>query len=716
MACLCVDLSIFAKNEITDTKLNFELITESPTWLVLLCLAAGALYAGILYRKDAAFSESGKWIVRAMALLRFLTVTFLAILLLSPLIRSVFSVTEKPVLVYIQDESSSIKAIKDSAAFSSSFPKDVADFRKKLENDFDLRIFSVGDVMREGVTNQFADKETDLSAAVEEIRSRFSGRNLGAVVLASDGLYNKGSNPLYSFPGLKVPVYTVGLGDTTIRKDLLISKVNHNKNAFLGNSFPVEITIDARQCASQSATLSISRNEKELFSKSIRIDRNRMNMVIPVVLEADQKGVNHYVVRISKLENEISYVNNTADFFVDVSDNRQLIQIVANAPHPDLAALKEILSDNPNFEVKIAFDGEFDGQLNGVNLLILHSLPGQGHPATKLLESASKLQVPMWFIMGSRTDVPGFNRFGTGTTISDNRGNLNEIQSIVSEDFSLFTLEQEEAERLESLPPLISPFGNYEITGSVQSLLLQKVGNVKTGMPMLYFSSKEDVKIGVLTGEGIWKWRLQEYSRYNESSAVKAIVTKTVQYLALRDKRTPFRLFYKNAFAENEQVMLDAELYNPSGEIINTPDARLNLIDENGKNYPFTFSKTEKSYTLNAGYLPVGHYKLTASVKLGTTLYTETGSFTILALQAEMSETIANHQLLAAISGKTGGRLVPPDSLPALAEEIKNRNDIRAVSYEQKRLDEVINLKWIFILLITLLSAEWFLRKRNGSY
>lgn len=41
------------------------------------------------------------------------------------------------------------------------------------------------------------------------MRARYAGRNLGAVILATDGLYNEGSNPLYAYPELKVPVFTV---------------------------------------------------------------------------------------------------------------------------------------------------------------------------------------------------------------------------------------------------------------------------------------------------------------------------------------------------------------------------------------------------------------------------------------------------------------------------------------------------------------------------
>ena len=91
-------------------------------------------------------------------------------------------------------------------------------------------------------------------------------------------------------------------------------------------------------------------------------------------------------------------------------------------------------------------------------------------------------------------------------------------------------------------------------------------------------------------------------------------------------------------------------------------------------------------------------------------------SFTVTALQAQLAETIANHQVLASLAAKTGGEFYTGTTIKDIAKSIKSRADIKAVSYEQKRLDDVINLKWIFGLIMLLLSLEWFFRKRSGSY
>ncbi len=95
---------------------------------------------------------------------------------------------------------------------------------------------------------------------------------------------------------------------------------------------------------------------------------------------------------------------------------------------------------------------------------------------------------------------------------------------------------------------------------------------------------------------------------------------------------------------------------------------------------------------------------------------TEEGKIQIKPLFIESSVTKANHQLLQNISHKFGGKMFYPKELKQLSKDLSEDNDITSVIYEEEDLKELINMKWIFFILIALLSLEWFLRKRNGAY
>jgi len=49
------------------------------------------------------------------------------------------------------------------------------------------------------------------------------------------------------------------------------------------------------------------------------------------------------------------------------------------------------------------------------------------------------------------------------------------------------------------------------------------------------------------------------------------------------------------------------------------------------------------------------------------------------------------------------------------ADEILKNENIKTISYEDRKYDELINMKWLCGLIMILLGTEWFLRKRNGE-
>jgi hypothetical protein len=82
----------------------------------------------------------------------------------------------------------------------------------------------------------------------------------------------------------------------------------------------------------------------------------------------------------------------------------------------------------------------------------------------------------------------------------------------------------------------------------------------------------------------------------------------------------------------------------------------------------------------------------------------------------ESINSTADHQLLYKLAQQHRGEMVYPNALDALQNKLLSRDDIKPVSYSEKKLKELIHLKWVFFLLLGLLSFEWFLRKRNGGY
>ncbi|MBL7884965.1 MAG: hypothetical protein JNL69_12910 [Bacteroidia bacterium] len=690
-----------------------NILTEYPIWFSFFCLFAGVLYAFVLYRNDKKFADLNAWIIRGMAMLRFFVVTILCFLLLNPLLKTTFREVEKPIIIFAQDNSESIIAGSDSLFYKKQYKEKVNTLLEKLKGKYDVKSYSFADNIKEfNVLDSlhFNEKQTDFSLLFSELETRYANRNVGAIILASDGLYNRGFNPVYASSKFTNNIYTIALGDTTIKKDIVLLKVEHNRLAYLGNKFPLQVVINAKRLKGKTTTLTISKSGNILFSQVVTVNSDTYTLTVPVLLEAKEVGLQKYTLTLSAVPDEMSVVNNKLDVFIDVLDARQKVLILADAPHPDVAAIKESIEANQNYEVESYTLDNFDKPLKKYNLVILHLLPNFKNSASKIVNELIGFSIPVWLFSGANTILKN------NLTIASSTQRINEIEPVLDQNFSLFTLSEDFRKSVKDFPAVVSPFGNVSTDNNASAFMYQRIGVVDTKTPLMTFSNSTNTKVALFYGEGIWKWRLQDYAAHGSHQLFDEFVSKTVQYLSVKENKSFFRVFSKTNFFENQSIELDAELYNESYELINTPDVDLAITNFENKKFPFAFNRTMNAYHANVGSLPVGDYKYEAKTKVGDKLYNQKGSFSVSALQIELTNTVADHQLLYALASNHDGEMVYPQTMETLADKLMNRQDIVPVSFTEKKLTDLISLKWILFLIVLLLALEWFIRKRNGAY
>ncbi len=690
---------------------------QYPAWYLLFCVLAALCYALLLYWRDQRFREVAPRLHVWLGLLRFLAVFLVTLLLLEPLIKSVVTEVKKPIVVVAQDVSESVAmALRaDTAALRT----DLEALRARLADRYEVATFSFGQAVRPGLDAPFADKATNLDALFRELYDRYAGQNLGAVIVATDGIYNRGANPLYTGRQLGAPLYAIALGDTVPEKDLLIKQVFFNKIVYLGDQFVVQVDVAAHHCDGERATLSVQQIEggqaRTLQQVPVRVQGDDFFTTVEVTLEARQAGVQRYRFSLSRLTDEVSTANNTRDVFVEVLDARQKILLLAHAPHPDLAAIRRALEQRKNYEVAVAFaDQPID--VAAYDFVVLHQLPSRKYPIQGLLAQMDARKTPRLFIVGAQTDLARFNEAQALLTIRGNGGQVNDVTAWVQPDFDLFTWDERLAAELKVWPPLQAPFGEYGL-GDAEVLLWQRIGKVDTQYPLWAFGEPSGVRTGVLTAEGLWRWRLFEYLQHQNHELTDGLLAKAVQYLSVKEDKRRFRVrVTKNIFDENERIVFDGELYNPSYELVNEPDVTLTVRDENGREYTWVMDKTEKAYRLDAGILPVGSYTFSARVQYGGEMLTATGRFSVQPVQLEAFATTADHALLRRLAEEYGGQLLYPDQIDEIPALLEQSGKVKPVAYASTRTQGLLHHKWLFFLILGLLSLEWFLRRYFGSY
>lgn len=692
------------------------LTTTYTLWLLPLCLALGALGAWLLYRGTR---EKHGWSPAVHALLavaRALVIALLAFFLLEPMIRVFEREVRKPVVVVAHDGSSSLLAAGDTAALRGAYEQELTALTERLGEDFEVRAFTYARDVSEGIQFDQLGNLTDIDRLFRDVYDRFAGPDLGAVIIDGDGIYNQGRDPRLAAARLGVPVFSIALGDTTVRPDLVLRDVEHNRITYLGNEFPLVARVEARHFVGNTTRVSVLRDGKEIVGKDLAINADPFLVEIPLLVKADAPGLQRYTVRVAGKEGEVQVDNNERVIYIDVLDDRQKVLILAQAPHPDVAALRESLSRLEGYQATVAYAKDFTGKVEDHDLVVLHQLPSGYAPMQQVLQRILERKIPTWIILGQNTALEQVAALGSGLSITGGQRMTNDAQAGVNQDFTLFTIDAEDARAYERFPPLQVPIGTYELGRGASALLFQKVGVVRTEYPLIAVQHQGERKGAITCGEGLWRWRLADQQLYRTQAHFDKLVHKLVTYLALKQDRGRFRLRHAQEFAHGEPVLIDAELYNPSYEPVNSPEAAITLVDEEGKELAYTFSRAGTGYRLDAGVLPPGRYAYSAGATLDKERLSATGEFLVKPLVAEKLSTVADHALWAGISAKSQGLLVRPGALGAIADSLAVRNNMVPRSYAHASFSDLIGLRWLFIALLALLTLEWAVRRRSGTY
>jgi hypothetical protein len=208
---------------------------------------------------------------------------------------------------------------------------------------------------------------------------------------------------------------------------------------------------------------------------------------------------------------------------------------------------------------------------------------------------------------------------------------------------------------------------------------------------------------------------MRDFAEHTNHNLFNELITKSVQYLAVKSDKSFFRISALKTINENETIEIDAEVYNKSYELITEPDVTLTLSNSDGKKFNYTFGKTTNAYKLNIGLLPFGEYKYDAKVKVNGELFVKHGSLIVKEIVSEKINTVADHQLLFSMAKRTGGKLFYKNELEKLESELLKNDQIKPITYSQNNTTSLIDLKWLFWLILIFLSIEWYFRKRYTS-
>ena len=188
--------------------------------------------------------------------------------------------------------------------------------------------------------------------------------------------------------------------------------------------------------------------------------------------------------------------------------------------------LRSAINKNENYDAEISI-GKFQVSTD-VDLVVLHdwfSTQAQMNVYEKLRSSG----VPMLLVAGDNFNGRLFNSGSQDIKFSTTGRGNNAALPLVNGNFEYFELESDLATNIKKWPPLKAPFGKWKGYLPSDVLLFQQIGSVATQEPLVMLTTNNKSRLGVISGTGVWQWRMADFEQNENMDAINAVVSKVVQ-------------------------------------------------------------------------------------------------------------------------------------------------------------------------------------------
>ena len=666
-------------------------------WWIPVCLLIGIGISGLTYfRSRLPVSMGMRWF---LFVLRALGIALLCFLLIEPFIRIERTQTIPPKVVVLWDESRSMVAGKDSTdlrSFSSEFSSVI---RQRLKGKAEVEIFGFGEDFS-GIDNPTFNREaTDIRNALVSTRDLYRGEPPAGVILISDGIINRGMDPRVSEEPLGFPLFTIATGDTTKYPDLAIAAVDINRKAFIGNTYPMQITLRSTGIRGERNELVVKLNGEILDRAPFTITNDPFVRQFNFTLEAKEAGRNRIELSTRPVAGETNEQNNRRTVYIDIVEERKKVLLLYSAPNADIAAIHRAAHEDRTLDLKVLPFKERPDLLD-VDLLVLHG----GDP----------VMAKLWkeFPGGMIWMVPPMNSIDAGFRGNEPQGE-EKVQADVNQGFGYFDLGG--SDFFNDLPPLRSTVRPFELEGG-EALFRKKVGRVVLPTPLVWYGQVASHRRMLVDGIGIWKWRMEDHRKSGSFSNFDSWINASFDYLSQDPRKDRFTVEAPVDVGAGQTLIWRASVLNRSLKPTVSADVSLSLRDTSGRELSFSFLPSVNDHQLTMEGLGPGTWTWEATAKLGDEILKENGVLVVEERQLELVDLVADHLLLRQLSSAQNGKYFNMQDPKSLMDALEKQMDLRPIERVNERLEPIIQYYVLWILVFLLLGTEWILRRLNGSY
>lgn len=749
----------------TNGRFSFDLHPNLILLFLLIVLIAGFVY--FIYVRPGI--RLGKGVTAGLVALRAALITLIVVLLLRPVVVVSSVIPRSSAVAVVVDDSlsmglrdgssggSRLDTVKQSL-FSESARQ--GSFISRLNEKFKTSIFGFSGALN-SVRNQNdlngQGRSSDLTGALSETLKRASGTPLSAVVLATDGATNVPSDLAATLRELRardVAVFTVGVGNSAKSIDAELVRINVPRRVLVGSRFNIEAFVSLSGYSATKVLMGIKEDGRAIKTEEFPLrgdDTQALNLeVVP-----SSSGIHRYTVEVMPLDGEISVENNKQEATVEVIEGPLRVLYVEGEPRWELGKIRESLSLNEKNVAVISLQrtGEnkfyrqgvgneqelVDGfpkteeELFSYDGLILGSVEAGFFTSDQLknIEAFVARRGGGLLALGGRFAFNGGKYRGTViadllpvtldgrvTDVSNSFSPVYKPQLTVAGQNHPITRLNDDRNVSQKTWNDLPPISVSEVLNEVKpgaSVLLEArhtSGGPTQTVPLLIQQRYGRGQTLALTATDTWRWRMRMDSK---SNAHETFWRQMLRYLvSTTPKQTEVRS-EQDVAALDDTIKIVADVRNKKFNAIADAHAVARITKPSGA----TLDVPLKFTTLNDVNTYVGEFKADelGQHRIDMTATSATAGQAVASsnvlvsdLNREYYGAAQNVELLKRIAAETGGKYYSPTDAQSLLDDLTYRQ----TPYSERVTKDLWDMPINFVLIIGLVSGEWFLRKREG--
>ncbi len=694
--------------------------------IITILIIAAAVTGFTLFNYKYTIPQVSGFLKGTLVFLRSLVLFLILLIIFEPtLILTNKEEKINPLLIFIDNSASILK-----------YGNEVGEFYNGLISYFNDNLLPY-ETYTFGSKLNHLSKETEVIFNFNELNTNFDEifdtlkekESSSFALIISDGNYNVGKNPLNMQNVTPVTIFTIGAGDTIPDYDLAVSSIIKNEHIYKGKPTTINAEIKSNGFEGKEVEVKLFEANSLLESKTIKLNESGINTV-QFSYTPHSIGQKKLRVAVSSLPEEKSHKNNSSIFYVNVLKGKINTLLITSSPTPDFGFIYQSLKKNSDIEPNKLLDlplkpfnsSEANILFDSADVIFLLNFPTR-NSSEKLVKKISTLlnnkSIPLFFI----PNLNGSKRFieqhktTLGFSVTNNAPSPVEVQPNISDrENPILNLASGNRDELwNNLPPVNYYSANFSFLPGAKSLLTSRINNRATNFPLLISYELNKRRSLTLWGKDFWRWKLSAH--LNDLSPFDELMSNSVKWLnAVNIKRKIKVEPVKRVFASGEKIEFIAEVNNEAAIPVENANVIVKINDENGEQSEINLlSIGEGIYKGSLVSLAPGDYNFSPEIKLnGKIIHLKSSKFSVEEFSAENLITTRNIHLLTQLSENSGGKYF----------QIENRNEaIEQIAIKIKDSKKIVIKKSTFplwhyeitlLLLIILLSLEWFIRKRAG--